>query len=581
MAYNNEEILRRLRLGEDSAWEFKQLEFNGDRPTNPRRDDWANEIAAFANGNGGRLLCGVSDAGEVQGMSRQQIINLDALLVETCTDTIKPPVRISTHHIEFEGGKLALLAEVPPGDSVHEAAGRSYIRVGASKRMMTSDERLRLAQRRGQARFRWFDEQPAPGTGFRTLEEDLWKPLLSAEGAADPESALMKLGLLAPDDAGVTRATVAGVLFCTRNPEQWLASASISATRYRGRDRASGQIDAQEISGPLNRQIAEAVAFAVRNMQVAARKVPARVEMPQYSDRALFEAVVNAVAHRDYSIRGSRIRLSMFEDRVEIQSPGSLPNNLTVESMATRQATRNGTLTSVLGRMPVGGVRGSEERLYFMERRGDGVPIIQRETRELCGQPAAYRLIDGSELCLIIPAARLDPSPAAATVTVHGAGRPLPGVDLLVLFPNRTWREATTDQEGAATVDLYTTHLPMTVFAAARGCAAHVERDWVPEQRALGIELQELPGGGSCFFAEATGYIAPLAGRLNPIRDAHDRTYLYASNIAIDEGRQQPVHFVLGEELRLTDAEGREALVRVVDIVGRSALVEYRRVGAN
>ena len=581
MAYNNEEILRRLRLGEDSAWEFKQLEFNGDRPTNPRRDDWANEIAAFANGNGGRLLCGVSDAGEVQGMSRQQITNLDALLVETCTDTIKPPVRISTHHIEFEGGRLALLAEVPPGDSVHEAPGGSYIRVGASKRRMTSDEPQRLAQRRGQARFRWFDEQPAQGTGFRTLEEDLWKPLLSAEGAADPESALTKLGLLAPDDAGVTRATVAGVLFCTRNPEQWLPSASISATRYRGRDRASGQIDAQEISGPLNRQIAEAVAFAVRNMQVAARKVPARVEMPQYSDRALFEAVVNAVAHRDYSIRGSRIRLSMFEDRVEIQSPGSLPNNLTVESMATRQATRNGTLTSVLGRMPVGGVRGSEERLYFMERRGDGVPIIQRETRELCGQPAAYRLIDGSELCLIIPAARLDPSPAAATVTVHGAGRPLPGVDLLVLFPNRTWREATTDQEGAATVDLYTTHLPMTVFAAARGCAAHVERDWVPERRALGIELQALAGGGSCFFAESTGYIPALAGRLNPIRDAHDRTYLYASNIAIDEGRQQPVHFVLGEELRLTDAEGREALVRVVDIVGRSALVEYRRVGAN
>ena len=581
MAYNNEEILRRLRLGEDSAWEFKQLEFNGDRPTNPRRDDWANEIAAFANGNGGRLLCGVSDAGEVQGMSRQQIINLDALLVETCTDTIKPPVRISTHHIEFEGGRLALLAEVPPGDSVHEAPGGSYIRVGASKRRMTSDERLRLAQRRGQARFRWFDEQPAPGTGFRTLEEDLWKPLLSAEGAADPESALTKLGLLAPDDAGVTRATVAGVLFCTRNPERWLPSASISATRYRGRDRASGQIDAQEISGPLNRQIAEAVAFAVRNMRVAARKAPARVEMPQYSDRALFEAVVNAVAHRDYSIHGSRIRLSMFGDRVEIQSPGSLPNNLTVESMATRQATRNEILTSVLGRMPVGGVRGSEERLYFMERRGDGVPIIQRETRELCGRPAAYRLIDSSELCLIIPAAQLDPSPAVATVTVHGAGRPLPGVDLLILFPNRTWREAITDQEGAATVDLYTTHLPMTVFAAARGCAAHVERDWVPERRALGIELQALPGGGSCFFAESTGYIPALAGRLNPIRDAHDRTYLYASNIAIDEGRQQPVHFVLGEELRLTDAEGREALVRIVDIVGRSALVEYRSVPAN
>ena len=91
---------------------------------------------------------------------------------------------------------------------------------------------------------------------------------------------------------------------------------------------------------------------------IAARKEPARVDMPQYSDKALFEAVVNAVAHRDYSMRGSKIRLSMFNDRLEIQSPGSLPNNLTVDSMAQRQATRNETAASMLGRMQVGGVRG-------------------------------------------------------------------------------------------------------------------------------------------------------------------------------------------------------------------------------
>ncbi len=154
MTYNDEEILRRLRIGEDSAWEFKQLEFSGDRPISPRRDDWANEIAAFANASGGVLLCGVSDDGEVQDMSREQIVRLDAHLVEICTDTIKPPVRIKTHHTEVADGKLVLLVEVPAGDSVHEAPGGSYIRVGASKRRMTSDERLR------QARFRWFDEQP-------------------------------------------------------------------------------------------------------------------------------------------------------------------------------------------------------------------------------------------------------------------------------------------------------------------------------------------------------------------------------------------------------------------------------------
>ena len=90
------------------------------------------------------------------------------------------------------------------------------------------------------------------------------------------------------------------------------------------------------------------------------------------------------------------------------------------------------------------------------------------------------------------------------------------------------------------------------------------------------LEVKALQEGGSVIFSEATGCVPGLNGRLNPIRDTHDRTYLYASNIAINEGEQQPVHFIPGEDLRLTDAEGTELLVRIVDIVGRSALVEYR-----
>ena len=74
MKYSDEEIGRQLRLGEDSSWEFKAVEFAGSRPTSPRRDDWADEIAAFANSSGGVLLCGVTDEGEVQDMSRQRIV---------------------------------------------------------------------------------------------------------------------------------------------------------------------------------------------------------------------------------------------------------------------------------------------------------------------------------------------------------------------------------------------------------------------------------------------------------------------------------------------------------------------------
>ena len=575
MTFDSDEIRSRLQLGEDSNWEFKRIEFTVNRPTRPSRSAWSDEIAAFANADGGMILCGVTDEGEVQGMSREQMVELDSLLVEISTDTIKPAVRIRTYHGELNGKRL-LLVEVPQGDAQYDSSGGSYVRVGGTKRRMSGDERLRLAQRRGQARFSSYDEQTVPGTGFNTLDESLWRPLLSVEGATEPEAGLTKLAMLANDEAGILRATVAGVLLCTRHPEQWLANAGITATRYRGSDRASGQIDAQEITGPVSQQIGDAIAFALRNIRVASRKDPARVNLPQYSERVLFEAIVNAVVHRDYSIRSSKIRLSIFEDRVEIQSPGSLPNNLTIDGMADRQATRNEAMTSVLARMPVGGIGGAADRQYIMERRGDGVQIILRETRELSGRLPEYQLIQDSEVRLTIPAAVLDQSPAHAVITIRSGGQPLPGATVLALFPNKTWKDATTDGNGEATVDLYTTHLPMTVFAAATGYRGYVEREWLPSPGALSIGLQPLRGGGSLIFAEGTGYLPVVKGRLNPIRDTHDRTYLYASNISINRGKQQPVSFTFAERLRLTDADGREAIIRILDVVGRSALLEYQ-----
>lgn len=577
MKFSDDEIAHQLRQGEDSRWEFKRILFSGDSPTSPDRGDLADEIVAFANANGGVLLCGVTDDGQIQGMTFAQMAALDHLLVEVSTDVIEPPVRIDVRHRAVDGRSL-LRVDVPKGDSLHERGGRSFIRVGASKRKLTGDERLRRAQRRTQDRYLWCDEQPVPETGFDTLDAALWRPLLSAEGASEPEVALEKLALLAPDESGGGRATVAGVLFCTQNPERWLPNAAITATRYRGADRTTGQVDAQEITGPLQRQIADAVGFAVRNMKVAARKVPARIDMPQYSEKAIFEAVVNAVVHRDYAIRGSRTRLSMFSDRLEIQSPGALPNTLTVESMALRQATRNQAIASLMGRIGVGQIRGSADRRYFMERRGDGVPAIQRETRELSGRAPEYRLVDGAEVLLVLPAAPLDATSSRTVVTVRSEGRPLPGAEVLVLFPNRTWKHAVADEHGEAAVDLYTTELPMTVFAAAPGCAACLVREWLPSGGALALELRVLPRGGSVIFPEATGHLPGLKGRLNPIRDPLDRTYLYASNIAVARGRPQPVHFVPGEELRLTDSDGAERLVRILDVAGRSVLVEYRPV---
>jgi len=576
MNFSDEEIKRHIRLGEDNHWEFKEIVFTGNVPKSPRRDDLADELAAFANTDGGVLLCGVTDSGDVQGMSREQMDALEQLLTEVCTDKIEPAIRPTILRREIEEGKPLLLVHVPQGDTQYDSPGGSYYRVGSSKRRMTTDERLRLAQQRAQSRFLWFDKQPVPGTGFGSLDESFWKPLLSAEGAAAPELALEKMGLLTNDENGTTRATVAGVLLCTRSPEEWLPNACISATCYRGKDRASGQIDTQIITGPLNRQIAEAVAFTRRNMRVGAYKNPARTDLPQYSERALFEAIVNAVVHRDYAIQGSRIRISMFVDRLEINSPGSLPNNLTIDSMDVRQSTRNEALASMLGRISVGDIQGSGERQFFMERRGDGVPTILRETRDLSGKNSEYQLIDNSDLVLTIPAADTEPTPATVGILTRHNGSSLSGVELLVLFPNKTWKSATTNEDGKAQVDLHTTHLPMIVFAAAPGFAAHLEHDWAPTNGTLTIEMQSLQDGGSVIFPKATGNIPGLSGSLNPKRDASDRTYLYAANISINEGQRQPVHFISGEDMCLTDADGRELLVRIITIVGRSALLEYR-----
>ena len=178
MTILDEDIQRQLRLGEDSSWEFKQIEFAGNRPTDPDRSTLADEITAFANANGGILLCGASDDGQIQGMTREQMDKLDDLLVHVATDTIEPALRIGVHRRDLDG-RAFLLVEIPKGDSLHERRGVSYIRVGASKRRMSGDERLRLAQRRAQARYLWFDEQPLPETGFNTLDPSLWRPYLA------------------------------------------------------------------------------------------------------------------------------------------------------------------------------------------------------------------------------------------------------------------------------------------------------------------------------------------------------------------------------------------------------------------
>ena len=145
----------------------------------------------------------------------------------------------------------------------------------------------------------------------------------------------------------------------------------------------------------------------MRNMRVAASKDMGRRDIPQFDMTAVFEAVVNAVAHRDYSIHGSKIRLRLFADRLELYSPGTISNTMTVESLPYRQAARNEAITSLLAKcaVPTNESWIKTDRRTLMDKRGEGVQIILENSESLSGIRPVYRLIDEAELLLVIYAA--------------------------------------------------------------------------------------------------------------------------------------------------------------------------------
>lgn len=252
-----------------------------------------------------------------------------------------------------------------------------------------------------------FDEQAVYGAPNNCLDEKFWKKFKTNLSPADNTEFLLKLKLLTQDDEGKVSPSVSGVLMATEEPRLYLPNAFIQAVSYRGTERnAAYQLDAHDITGPLDQQIAEAYTFVARNMRVYAIKDPARRDIPQFALQAVFEALVNAVAHRDYSIQSAKIRLHLFADRLELFSPGTIPNTMTIDSLALRQAARNELLTSLLARCPLILKDFPGERRFLMDKRGEGVPIILTESEKLSGRRPQYQLLDDAELMLTIWAAK-------------------------------------------------------------------------------------------------------------------------------------------------------------------------------
>lgn len=409
------ELLDKIRLGESTFLEFKEVRFSGDKVVGPHRDSLADSLAAFANSRGGVFVFGIEDVTrEIVGIPVSRLDLVARLVREVCSDSIDPPIEdlaLDRLSLPSSSGMEATVikVDIPRSLFVHRSPGGFLHRIADSKRPMSTEYLARMFQQRSQTRMIRFDEQIVDRARIEDLAPGLWQRFRTPRSDRDRDTLLRKLGMVGADEAGAVGPTVVGVLMASEEPRRWLPNAYVQAVAYRGDAIRTGsgedpyQLDAVDASGPLDRQIVEACRFVAKNMKTAAFKTMGRTDRPQYDMTAVFEAMTNAVAHRDYSVYGSKIRLRLFDNRLELYSPGSIANSLTIDSLRYRQSARNEAVCSLLAKCPAPDEPWLvTDRKNMMEKRGEGVPIILDNSARLSGREPEYRLIDDAELMLTI-----------------------------------------------------------------------------------------------------------------------------------------------------------------------------------
>ena len=343
-------------------------------PANPTPTRLAETLVALANAHGGTVLIGVSASGKAQGLPE----GADAAtreLVQAAGLMASPPLILPPPAFVALDGKRLAAAEVPPGmPHAYNLNGRYLTRSAAANRLLSAPELTALLLSRDVA---GFEARPAPGATLNDLDMgavDAYAQALRDAAGGNWERTLAARGCLtdssgAPADRNPTP-TYAGILLFGRNPQRFLPSAQITLIRYPGATMGD-EFARDDAVGPLPAQIRRAEAFLSANMRRGMRiRGIERQEVSEYPLPVVREAIVNAVAHRDYSIRGDDARVLMFSDRMEIYSPGRLPGHVTLDNLLTERFSRNAAIAQALS------------DLGFVERLGYGIDRMVAAMKE-------------------------------------------------------------------------------------------------------------------------------------------------------------------------------------------------------
>lgn len=335
-----------VSLGEDSTRQFKSDIKNA--------ESLASEMAAFSNSEGGKIFIGVADDGSTPGLSRKDVSRINQLISNAASHLVRSPLAVQTENVSLESGNLIIVVSVPKGldKPYFDKNGVIWLKCGADKRRINTKEELRrLFQISDQFHA---DELPVKA-GIEAIDKlrfrDFLRDVYNQEFPNSPEE---ELTLLQNMNLATSQGklNLAGLLIFGEQPERVKPQFTIKAVRYPGNDiHVSDYVDTEDFSGPLSKMFDDAMAFVLRNLHKiqAGRGVntPGTLEIPKV---VFEELLVNALMHRDYLV-SAPIRIFMFDNRIEIISPGHLPNNLNVEKIrAGNSNIRNPILVSFIAK---------------------------------------------------------------------------------------------------------------------------------------------------------------------------------------------------------------------------------------
>ena len=335
----------------------------------------AETLGALANGHGGTLLLGVTQAGAIRGVRNARAQADKALMAALLTD---PPLVLPLPEPVEMNGRTIVVVQVPNGlPHVYQLGGRYLVREDGHNRPLTAAQVHQLMARRGVTHF---ETQAPPVATLGDLDWDRVRQYANRMQPfqdLDAQQVLQRRGCLS-ESAGARQPTHAGLLLFGRETSPWRANAEITAVRY-AQPQMTDEFIREDITGPLSDQIRKAEAFLQANTtESVVLEGLTREAQPTYPVDVLREVIVNAVAHRDYAIQGESIRLLVFSDRVQVYSPGRLPGHVTVENIVEERFSRNPVIVQILS------------DLGFIERLGYGIDRMLRLLEQAGHPPPAF-----------------------------------------------------------------------------------------------------------------------------------------------------------------------------------------------